>query len=86
MDFEAMMEQMPKEKPEGAKGMCAHCGQPLMPKIEIEIEQKGDSEDMQEADEAYSAEGGDEPEFGDDMAKQDKKAIAIAALKKKLMG
>jgi hypothetical protein len=84
MDFEAMMEAMPKEKPEGAKGMCAHCGQPLMPKIEIEIEQKGDSEDMQEADEAYAE--GDEPESGDDMAKQEKKAIAIAALKKKLMG
>jgi hypothetical protein len=84
MDFEKMMDMDGAvEKPSGAKGMCAHCGQPLIGKLEIEVEQKDDSEDMKEAGESYAE--SDEPESGDED-KEGKKQMAIAILKKKLVG
>jgi hypothetical protein len=82
MDFESMMEDMPKEKPKGAKGMCCgECGQPLIGKIELEVEQKDDSDDMEAMDKGYPDES-DAPTSG---ASEEKKKLVIAMLKKKQM-
>lgn len=86
MEFEDMMDSMPKEKPAGAKGMCESCGQPLVGKIDISVKQADDSDDMKEQGEGYPM-ASDNPEFGDDDegASDEKKRVVIAMLKKKQM-
>lgn len=69
-----------------AKSLAEDCGYDIgeaMKDLKMGAEQPDDSSDMEEAEEAYEED--DSPEMGESDDKAQKKALAIAVLKKKKM-